>query len=143
MEFFIGLSYYLYYFTSGCTLKSCSHKSFQNVLWSHNSGHVVHLLKFPHYLYLGPIVHLDVVDQMFKCTRNYFLLGALITSHLFLVKHVSYVFFIYLYLMCSHLHLIKSSLYPLPLCHFGLLLLGHTFYSACHKNTIACWFDLE
>jgi len=79
MEFFIRLSYYLYYFTSGCTLKSHSHKSFQNVLWSHDSGHMVCLLKFPHYLYLDPIVHLDVVDQIFKCIENYFLLGAFIT----------------------------------------------------------------
>jgi len=79
IEFFIGLSYYLYYFTSGYTLKSCSHKSFQNVLWSHDSGHMVCLFKFLHYLYLDPIVYLDVVDQMFKCMGNYFLLGALIT----------------------------------------------------------------
>ena len=79
MEFFIGLSYYLYYFTSGYTLKSQSHKSFQNVLWSHDSGHMVCLLKFPRYLYLNPIVYLDVVDQMFKCAGNYLLLGALIT----------------------------------------------------------------
>jgi len=80
IEFFIGLSYYLYYFISGCTLKSYSHKSFQNILWSYDSGHVVCLLKFPHYLYLDPIVHLDVVDQIFKCMGNYFLLGALITN---------------------------------------------------------------
>ena len=79
IEFFIGLSYYLYYFTSGYILKSHGHKSFQNVLWSHDSGHMVCLLKFPHYLYLDPIVHLDVIDQMFKCTENYFLLRALIT----------------------------------------------------------------
>jgi len=80
IEFFVGLSYYLYYFISGCTLKSYSHKSFQNVLWSYDSGHVVCLLKFPHYLYLDPIVHLDVVDQIFKCMGNYFLLGALTTN---------------------------------------------------------------
>ena len=36
------------------------------------------LLKFPHYLYLDPIVHFNVVDQMFKCVGNYFLLGTLI-----------------------------------------------------------------
>ena len=42
-------------------------------------GHMICLLKFPHYLYLDPIVHLDVVDQMFKCTGNYFFLGVLIT----------------------------------------------------------------
>jgi len=40
---------------------------------------MVCLLKFPHYLYLNPIVYLDVVDQMFKCAGNYLLLGALIT----------------------------------------------------------------
>ena len=79
MEFFVGLDYYLYYFTSGCILKSRGHKSFQNVLWSHDSGHMVCLFKFTYYLYLDPIMHLDVVDQMFKCMGNYFLLGALIT----------------------------------------------------------------
>ena len=80
MEFFIGLSYYLYYFTSGYTLKSHG----QNVLWLYDSGHIVQLLRFPHYLYLDPIVHLDVVDQMPKCVGNYFLLGALITKYQFL-----------------------------------------------------------
>jgi len=80
MEFFVGLSYYLYYFTSGYILKSHGHKSFQNVLWSHDSGHVVCLLKLLYYLYLDPIVCLDIVDQIFKCIGNYFLLGALITS---------------------------------------------------------------
>jgi len=79
IEFFVGLNYYLYYFTSDCILKSHSHMSFQNILWSYNSGHMVCLLKFPHYLYLDPIVCLNVVDQMFKCAENYFLLGALIT----------------------------------------------------------------
>jgi len=62
IEFFVGLDNYLYYFTSDCTLKSCSHKSFQNVLWSHDSGHMVCLLKFPYYLYLDPIMCLDVID---------------------------------------------------------------------------------
>ena len=80
MEFFVGFDYYLYYFTSGYTLKSHGHKFFQNILWSHDSGHMVGLLKFPYYLYLDPIMHLDVVDQMFKYTGNYFLLGALITG---------------------------------------------------------------
>ena len=42
-------------------------------------GYMICLLKFLYYLYLDPIVCLDVVDQMFKCTGNYFLLGALIT----------------------------------------------------------------
>ena len=86
IEFFIGLNYYLYYFTSGYTLKSYSHKSSQNVLWSHDSGHVVWLLRFPCYLYLDPIVCLDVVDQMPKCTGNYFLLGALITLRAFIFQ---------------------------------------------------------
>ena len=78
MEFFIGLSYYLCYFSSSYTLKSYGHKSFQNVLWSHDSDHMVCLLKFLYYLYLDPIVCLDVVDQMFKCAGNYLFLGALI-----------------------------------------------------------------
>jgi len=82
MEFFIGLSYYLYYFTSDCTLKSHGYKSFQNVLWSHDSGHMICLLKFTYYLYLDPIVYLDVVNQMFKYLGNCFLLGALITQTL-------------------------------------------------------------
>jgi len=48
---------------------------------------MVCLLKFPYYLYLNSIVHLDVVDQMFKCTGNYFLLGALIISTIgFLIR---------------------------------------------------------
>jgi len=42
-------------------------------------GHMICLLKLPCYLYLDPIVYLDVMDQMFKCTGNYFLFGALIT----------------------------------------------------------------
>jgi len=37
------------------------------------------LSKLPHYLYLDPIVRLDVRDQMFKHTGNSFLSGALIT----------------------------------------------------------------
>jgi len=88
MKFFIGLSYYLYYFTSGCTLKSCSHEFFQNILWSHDSGHMVHLLKFPCYLYLDPIVCLDVMDQIFKYTGNYFLFGALIISSNYIIRTV-------------------------------------------------------
>jgi len=43
-------------------------------------GHMICLLKFSHYLYLDPIVCLDVMDQMFKCMGNYFLLRALITA---------------------------------------------------------------
>ena len=46
-------------------------------------GHMICLLKLLCYLYLDPIVCLDVVDQMFKCTGNYFLLGALITPCLY------------------------------------------------------------
>jgi len=62
MEFCIRLSYYFI-----LLYKWQSH------------GHMICLLKFLCYLYLDPIVHLDVVDQMFKCAGNYFLLGALIT----------------------------------------------------------------
>ena len=72
IEFFVELDYYLYYFTSGCTLKSHSHKSFQNVLWSHDSSHMICLLKFPHYLYHDPIMHLDVVDQIVQMCRKLF-----------------------------------------------------------------------
>ena len=42
--------------------------------------HMICLLKFPHHLYLDPIMCLDVIDQIFKYTGNYFLLRALITS---------------------------------------------------------------
>jgi len=42
-------------------------------------GHMICLLKFPYYLYLDPIVCLDIVNQIFKCVGDYFLLGALIT----------------------------------------------------------------
>jgi len=41
IEFFIRLSYYLYYFTSGFTLKSYGHKSFQNVLGSYNLDYMI------------------------------------------------------------------------------------------------------
>jgi len=75
MEFFIVLSYYLYYFTVAVLLKVHDHMSFQNV-WP---CHMIWLAKSPCYLYLDPIVHLEVVDQMFKCVRNYFFFGALIT----------------------------------------------------------------
>jgi len=43
-------------------------------------SHMICLLKFLYYLYLDPIVHFDVVDQMFKYVGNYFLLRALITT---------------------------------------------------------------
>ena len=72
MEFFIGLDYYLYYFTHGCTLKSHGHKSFQNVLWSHDSSHMICLLKLLYYLYYNPIMHLDVVDQIVQMCRKLF-----------------------------------------------------------------------
>ena len=72
MEFFVGLDYYLYYFTSGYILKSHGHKSFQNVLWSHDWSHVICLLKFPHYLYCDPIMRLDVVDQIVQMCRKLF-----------------------------------------------------------------------
>ena len=41
-------------------------------------GHMICSLKFPCYLYLNPIVHLDVMDQIFKCAGNYLLFRALI-----------------------------------------------------------------
>jgi len=44
-------------------------------------GHMICLPKLLCYLYLDPIMYLDVVDQMFKCMGNYFLLRALITSY--------------------------------------------------------------
>jgi len=73
MEFFIGLSYYfiLLYKWLYPIVTSLSRMFY---------GHMICLLKFPCYLYLDPIVYFDVVDQMFKCAGNYFLLGALITT---------------------------------------------------------------
>jgi len=66
-------------FYSGCTLKSHGHKSFQNILWSHDPGHMICYLSFPCYLWFDPVICLEVVDQLFKCVGSYFLFGALIT----------------------------------------------------------------
>jgi len=73
MEFFIELSYYfiLLYKWLYPIVTSLSRMFY---------GHMICSLKFPCYLYLDPIVCFDVVDQMFKCAGNYFLLGALITT---------------------------------------------------------------
>jgi len=70
---------YLYYFTSGCTpITTWSH-----VLLEHSTitwpCHMIWLSNLPCYLYLDPIVWLDVRDQMCECVGNSFPLGALIT----------------------------------------------------------------
>jgi len=43
--------------------------------------HMIWLSDLPCYLYLDPIVRLDVRDQLCECMGNSFLLGALITRH--------------------------------------------------------------
>jgi len=48
--------------------------------------HVIWLPEFPCYLYLDPIVWLDIRDQMFECVGNSFLSGALITVHIFCAR---------------------------------------------------------
>jgi len=70
---------YLYYFTSGCTpIITQSHvlPEHSTVTWP---CHVVWLSNLPYYLYLDPIVRLDVRDQMCECVGNFFPSGALIT----------------------------------------------------------------
>ena len=75
----LDLTTYLYYFTSGCVpiitqshvLSECS-----MITWP---CHVIWLPNFPCYLYLDPVIWLDVRDQMFEYIGNSFLSGALIT----------------------------------------------------------------
>jgi len=78
----LDLATYLYYFTSGCV---------PIITWSHDLPehsmitwpcHMIWLPNLPCYLYLDPIIRLDVRDQMFECMGNSFLSGALITSPL-------------------------------------------------------------
>ena len=54
-----------------------NHMFFQNIPLP-DLCHVTCLSKFPCYLYLDPIVQLDIRDQMFKCAGSSFLFGALI-----------------------------------------------------------------
>ena len=79
MEFFIGLDYYLYLFYSGCTttsLQSYDLPECSMVTWS---CHMIWLPKLPYYLFLNPIVQLEILDEVFECIGNCFLFGALIT----------------------------------------------------------------
>ena len=81
---------YLYYFTSGCTpITTWSHvpPEHSTVTWP---CHVVWLSNFPCYLYLNPIVRLDIRDQMYKCVGNSFLSGALITW-IYVLQMVTYL----------------------------------------------------
>jgi len=80
MEFFVVLSYYLYYFTVAILLRVQNHMFFQNILWSPDLVMWYDYLSSHAYLYLHPIVCLEVIDQIFKCTGSYFLLRALITD---------------------------------------------------------------
>ena len=60
MEFFIGLQSYLYYYYSGCTLKSYNHMFFPECSMTIWSCHMIWLAKFPCYLYLDPVVCFEV-----------------------------------------------------------------------------------
>ena len=75
----LDLTTYLYYFYKWL----CSSITRSHVLLLECSVtcsyYVICLFKFPRYLYLDPIVHLDVRDQLFECAGNSFLPGALIT----------------------------------------------------------------
>ena len=76
----LDLTTYLYYFTSGCVpIITWSHvlPEHSMITWP---CHMIWLPKFPCYLYLDPVIWLDVRDQMFECIRNSFLSGALITT---------------------------------------------------------------
>jgi len=77
----LDLTTYLYYFTSGCV---------PIIIWSHVLPehsmitwpcHMIWLPNFPCYLYLDPVIRLDVRDQMFECVGNSFLSRALITGN--------------------------------------------------------------
>ena len=70
---------YLYYFTSGCTpIITWSHALPEHsmITWPY---HMIWLPNLPCYLYLDPVIQLDVRDQMYECMENSFLPGALIT----------------------------------------------------------------
>jgi len=76
----LDLATYLYYFTSGCV---------PIITWSHDLPehsmitwpcHMIWLPNLPCYLYLDPIIWLDVRDQIFECIENSFLSGALIIT---------------------------------------------------------------
>jgi len=76
---------YLYYFTSGCIpITTWSHvlPEHSTVTWP---CHVVWLSNLLCYLYLDPIVWLDIRDQICECVGDSFLSGALIIH--FSVQH--------------------------------------------------------
>jgi len=75
----LDLAIYLYYFTSGCVpIITQSHvlPEHSMITWP---CHVIWLPSLLYYLYLDPIIWLDVRDQMFECMGNSFLSGVLIT----------------------------------------------------------------
>ena len=80
IEFLIGLTTYLYYFYKWLYTTSPWSHVFLECSTITCPCHVIWLLKFPYYLYLGCIVWLDVCDQVFERVGNLFLLGALITE---------------------------------------------------------------
>jgi len=79
MEFSIGFDYLLILLYKWL----CFTVTWSHVLLEHSMTtwpcHMTWLPEFPCYLYLDPVVWLDVRDQMFKCIGNSFLSGALIT----------------------------------------------------------------
>jgi len=76
----LDLATYLYYFTSSCV----SIITWSHVLPEHSMitwpCHIIWLPDFPCYLYLDPVIWLDVRDQLFECMGDSFLSGALITK---------------------------------------------------------------
>ena len=79
IEFFIGLQPYLYYYYSGCTLKSHGHMSFLECSMVTWPCHVTWLTKSLSCLCLYSVACLELFDWVFKCMGNLFLLEALTT----------------------------------------------------------------
>ena len=71
MEFFIGLQPYLYYYYSGCTLKSHDHMFFPECSMITWPCHMILTYWVP-FLYPYSIVCFEVLDQVFKCRGNLF-----------------------------------------------------------------------
>jgi len=80
----LDLSTYLYYFTSGyVSIITQSHVFLEHSMVT-CSCYMIWLPNFPCYLYLDPIIWLDIRDQMFECIGGSFLSETLITSRLLL-----------------------------------------------------------
>ena len=79
MEFSVGFGYLLIHFYKWL----CLYFTQSHILPEHSMitwpCHVIWFPNLPCYLYLDPIIRLDVRDQMFECMGNFFFSGALIT----------------------------------------------------------------